>query len=156
MNDKELNEILNRCEAASKGPWRSVIEGRDHTSGNSFIMTGIEDNENIWSKNRGEDINLIGATIEDQDFIAHAKQDIPKLISEIKKLNTYKNYLRDLIYILKENYSEQEKTDDFSNGIKFGYESVLGLIESQASAFNLNFDEIGFNDFENIKNKNNG
>ncbi|EPH35727.1 hypothetical protein L293_0320 [Acinetobacter gyllenbergii CIP 110306 = MTCC 11365] len=33
-----------------------------------------------------EDIELIGATITDQDFIANAKQDIPKLISEIFRL----------------------------------------------------------------------
>lgn len=33
-----------------------------------------------------EDIELLGATIADQDFIAHARQDIPKLLQEIKFL----------------------------------------------------------------------
>lgn len=33
-----------------------------------------------------EDIELLGATIADQDFIAHARQDIPKLLQEIKRL----------------------------------------------------------------------
>lgn len=36
--------------------------------------------------NRKDDIELIGATIADQDFIAHARQDIPLLLSEIKRL----------------------------------------------------------------------
>ena len=48
-----------------------LSEGRDHESGSSFIMT----NE--------DDIELNGATVVDQDFIDHAKQDIPKLVSEI-------------------------------------------------------------------------
>src|SRR5882757_7084383 len=54
-----------------QGPWKSYIEGRDHTSDSNFIMTG------------GEDIELLGATEADQVFIAHARQDIPQLLAEI-------------------------------------------------------------------------
>ena len=79
ISDYELNQIKQRCDKATSGPWVSYIEGRDHTSGSNFIMTG---NKN----NRGEDIELIGGTIYDQDFIAHARQDIPNLINEIKRL----------------------------------------------------------------------
>ncbi|EUK18399.1 hypothetical protein [Commensalibacter papalotli (ex Servin-Garciduenas et al. 2014)] len=32
------------------------------------------------------DIELLGVICEDQDFIAHARQDIPKSIEEIKLL----------------------------------------------------------------------
>lgn len=86
MTDKELSEIKARLDLAAKGEWKSYIEGRDHTSGSSFIMTGVKEGEDIWSKNRGEDIELTGATNADQDFIAHAKQDIPKLLLEIDNL----------------------------------------------------------------------
>jgi len=68
--EEELREIEARCERASPGPWHSFIEGRDHTSGSSFIMTGPDDA-------RGADIELSGATDDDQDFIAHARQDVP-------------------------------------------------------------------------------
>ncbi len=34
----------------------------------------------------GEDIEMVGATDEDQDFIASCRQDIPLLISEIERL----------------------------------------------------------------------
>ena len=37
-------------------------------------------------ENRGEDIEMSGATIADYEFIANAKQDIPKLIAEIREL----------------------------------------------------------------------
>ncbi|WP_456310866.1 hypothetical protein [Serratia proteamaculans] len=79
ISDEELFLIKERCEKTSKGPWISYVEGRDHSSGSNFIMTGGENN-------RGEDIELVGATIEDQEFMAHAKQDIPRLINEIERL----------------------------------------------------------------------
>lgn len=79
LNLDELEAIRLRCEQARQGPWTSFVEGRDHTSGSSFVMIGE-------GKNRGEDIELSGATVEDQDFIAHARQDVPRLLSEIYRL----------------------------------------------------------------------
>jgi hypothetical protein len=79
MNDKQLQEIEKRCNAATPGPWVSYVEGRDHVSGSNFIMTGTKEA-------RGEDIELTGATVADQDFIAHARQDIPQLLEEIQRL----------------------------------------------------------------------
>ena len=74
MDINEINDIKERCEKATPGPWKSYIEGRDHTSGSSFIRTA------------GEDIELTGATTNDQDFIAAARQDIPALIEEVYRL----------------------------------------------------------------------
>jgi hypothetical protein len=79
LDDDQLKAIRQRCNAATPGPWLSMIEGRDHTSGNSFIQTGRD-------KRRGNDIELFGATDADQDFIAHARQDIPTLLEEIDRL----------------------------------------------------------------------
>lgn len=75
MNDTKLEQIRERCNRATKGPWISFVEDRDHTCGSNFIKTS------------GNDIELIGATVDDQDFIANARQDIPWLINEICKLN---------------------------------------------------------------------
>ncbi len=74
MTDKELKEIEHRANQATKGPWKAYIEDRDHESGSSFIMTA------------GSDIELIGATEADYDFIAHVRQDIPKLLQALKEL----------------------------------------------------------------------
>jgi len=80
ISDQELEQILARCNATTAGPWKSYVEGRDHESGSDFIMTGME-------PQRGNDIELIGALKQyDQDFIASAKQDIPLLVNEIKRL----------------------------------------------------------------------
>jgi hypothetical protein len=87
MTNQELEAIKARYEATSVAPWVSFIEGRDCESGSSFIMTGIPKGEHIWGENRGEDLEIIGATNADLDFIAHARQDIPRLLEEIERLN---------------------------------------------------------------------
>ena len=73
--DAELDAIDRACNAATPGPWKSFIEGRDHTGGSHFIRTG------------GEDIELCGpARIADQDFIADARQSVPLLVAEVRRL----------------------------------------------------------------------
>jgi len=79
ITDEELAEMLARAASAKDGPWTSYIEGRDHTSGSSFIMTGPPGS-------RGSDIELSGASAADQDFIAAAKQDVPRLVAEVRRL----------------------------------------------------------------------
>jgi hypothetical protein len=86
MTNQELEEIKARCEATSVAPWVSFIEGRDCESGSSFIMTGIQKGEHIWGENRGEDLYVTGGINTDLDFIAHARQDIPRLLEEIERL----------------------------------------------------------------------
>jgi hypothetical protein len=84
--DSEIAQMKHRLLQTSVAPWVSFIEGRDCESGSSFIMTGIPKGENIWGETRGEDIYITGATDDDKDFIAHARQDIPMLIGEIERL----------------------------------------------------------------------
>ncbi len=73
-------EVRGRCEIATSGPWKPIIEGRDQPlGGDSFILRGTENA-------RQEDLYLTGATIADHDFIAHARQDIPLLLDEIETL----------------------------------------------------------------------
>jgi len=79
MTDDQLREIEERCNAASAAPWESFIEGRDHMGGDDFIRTGGMDDSS-------PDIYLTQATHADQDFIAHARQDIPALIAEVRRL----------------------------------------------------------------------
>lgn len=76
---QQLNEIKARLAKTTAGEWVSYVEGRDHTSGCSFIMTGV------GGSTRGPDIELSGATADDQDFIAHARQDIEILLALVEK-----------------------------------------------------------------------
>jgi hypothetical protein len=74
MTDKELDEIRERCDRSSPGPWKAWVEGRDHTSGSSIVQTAADD------------IEMSGATEADYDFIANARQDIPRLLEEVRRL----------------------------------------------------------------------
>jgi hypothetical protein len=56
MTEAELAEISARCDEATPPPWRSIVEGRDHTSGSSFIRRGE-------GAVRHEDIELTGASV---------------------------------------------------------------------------------------------
>jgi hypothetical protein len=78
LTQPDLQAIEARCMAASPGPWRSWIEGRDHTSGDSVITTGEGD---IYIHPAATPAHPY-----DQDFIASARQDIPRLIAEIRRL----------------------------------------------------------------------
>ena len=79
-NNNKLREIKKRLSNIRPFPWKSYIEGRDHQSGDSFIMVQTKDG-------REEDLYLTGATDNEQDFIAHAPEDISFLIEEIEKLH---------------------------------------------------------------------
>lgn len=81
LDKNELDEIRRRAEAASPGPWKAFIEGRDHLSGSSFIRVGER-------SARRADMELTGATAADYDFIAHARQDVPLLVGELLRLRT--------------------------------------------------------------------
>ncbi|HTW69077.1 MAG TPA: hypothetical protein VME47_04245 [Acetobacteraceae bacterium] len=74
LTGTDLDEIEARLRAATPGPWKSYVEGRDHTSGSSFVATP------------SSDIELAGATVADQDFIAHAREDLPRLLNEVRRL----------------------------------------------------------------------
>jgi len=76
LSDEEMAKIRSRSDAATPGPWREYIEDRDSFSGSDFIMT------------EGNDLNIIGASSADYEFIAHARQDIPKLLAEIERLRS--------------------------------------------------------------------
>jgi len=73
ISDEELDLLEQLYLQATPGPWRSMIEGRDHDSGSHFFMT------------QGEDIGLNGATYADQDFIAAVRNALPTLLAEIRK-----------------------------------------------------------------------
>jgi hypothetical protein len=74
ITDEELDQMETRLRDATSGPWTSYVEGREHMSGSSFIQTPTSD------------IELSGATVADQDFIAHAREDLPKLLIEVRRL----------------------------------------------------------------------
>lgn len=77
MTDKILQEIADRAEAATPGPWRAHITNRRkpevYSDGNAH---------------RPDPNPLVAASIlrkRDAEFIAHARSDVDFLLSELQK-----------------------------------------------------------------------
>jgi hypothetical protein len=69
VSPERLLAMQQRLDKAKKGPWQASLEGRDHTSGDSCLCTP-----------EGP-IDLAGATDDDIEWIAHARQDMPDLLA---------------------------------------------------------------------------
>jgi hypothetical protein len=86
---EQLSTIEERAAAASPGPWESFVEGRDHNSGDSFIRTGgmNGDGPDLYIQHDFPDQERdVSAAIANQDFIAQARQDVPRLVAEVRRL----------------------------------------------------------------------
>lgn len=79
VTDVELNEIEHLCLAAQPGDWQAYIEGIHHASGSDIVMTAI-------GGERGNDLEILGGTVDDLIFVAHARADILRLNAEIRAL----------------------------------------------------------------------
>jgi hypothetical protein len=86
LEDAELDAIQARCNAASPGPWESFIEGRDHWSGDDFIRVG-DDGADMYVSRDGPG-TIRPASAQDLDFIASARQDVPRLLAEVRRLRS--------------------------------------------------------------------
>lgn len=76
---RKLKEIKERLSKTEETEWIAYIEGRDFSSGSSFIMINSDET-------RINDIEILGATDDELDFIANSKKDIKFLLQEIDKL----------------------------------------------------------------------
>lgn len=87
ISGHELDEIEQRAQAASPAPWEAFIEARDHTAGDDFIrIGGFDDAQPDMYIQHYLGANSVRVPAADLDFIAHARQDIPRLVAEIRRL----------------------------------------------------------------------
>ena len=84
MNEKEFQEIKERCEKATPGPWKVLnipYNGYDDpeivTKDGTYICQTTYDMQSQSEKHNVD---------EDTEFIAHAREDILKLLREIEIL----------------------------------------------------------------------
>ena len=86
LTDDKLNAMQQRCDAATASPWWAWVEGRDGPSGDTFIGLGkspqLKDLYLLHGSGEGS------VSVADVDFIAHARQDIPALLAEVRRLRS--------------------------------------------------------------------
>ena len=69
----------------------------------------------------------------------------------MKTDETYRLYLRDLVYLIKERHADLKADPDkneFKDGEEFGYYAVLEMIKNQTTAFMIEPTDFGYDDFE--------
>ncbi len=87
LTDSELAQIEIRATLATAGPWQSFVEGRDHTSGDSFIRTGgLDDSSPDLYVSFALTGSMKPAGSDDLDFIAASRQDVVRLVAEVRRL----------------------------------------------------------------------
>src|SRR5215472_847851 len=87
LTEAELHRIERRCEAASKQPRECFLESHGGLGGSSFIRVGgMDDNEPDMYASRDGVEGLMPASDGDLDFIAYARQDLPDLLAEVRRL----------------------------------------------------------------------
>ena len=89
ISEAELEEMEARALAATGAPWEAFVEDRDHSSGDDFIRTGGLDDASpdmYVSLAFGDRPGTVPAPPADLDFIAAARQDVPRLVIEVRRL----------------------------------------------------------------------
>jgi hypothetical protein len=87
LDDDELEQIERRSLSGTPGPWQAFVEGRDHYGGDDFIRTGgLDDDAADMSIGLHVGTQAVPVPPEDLDFIASAKQVVPRLVAEIRRL----------------------------------------------------------------------
>jgi hypothetical protein len=81
LSAEELQRIERLVDAATPGPWISYVVGRDAHAQSNCIELGSCNELGSFSY-----VELIGSSVADQDFIAGARQDIPRLLREVRAL----------------------------------------------------------------------
>ena len=61
-----------------------------------------------------------------------------------------------MIYLIKEQIQNMNPKNEFELGLKCGYEQILETIQNQTIAFEIDLEEISFNDFEKFTNNSQG
>lgn len=79
MTEQELQAIKERVEKATRGPWKWE---QDFLDCEEFYS---EDEHEIITAGCGQNVGFVHIKGNDAEFIAHAREDVPTLIAEVKR-----------------------------------------------------------------------
>jgi hypothetical protein len=93
LTDEQLAEIRKRAEAATAGPWKYTDRDNVVYTANADYKYAVEVAEEIGHKFDGE-------------FIAHAREDVPKLIAEVERLRRELSFIAN-VDLMKNAYNAE-------------------------------------------------
>jgi hypothetical protein len=82
LSDDAMLELERLSAAADPPPWKAMVEGRDHTAGDSFIQVGDGSarREDLYVSRDGAPAGAV-----DLDLIAAARNALPLLLDEVRR-----------------------------------------------------------------------
>lgn len=85
LTEADIAAMEERVSGASPGPWHACADnvGQQRVSGKTYIYA---ETHNVWLQKREVDANT--------EFIAHSRDDIPRLIAEVRRLREENAALR--------------------------------------------------------------
>jgi hypothetical protein len=81
LSEEELERMERRVAAATVGPWLADSDEPEPAANISVIELGSCNELGTFKS-----IELVGASPADHDFIVNARQDIPRLLQEVRQL----------------------------------------------------------------------
>lgn len=90
LTNEEITQIRERAEKATEGPWQYNGIGGVFSAHAVSYHYAWKNTKEICSLNDGEYIENQNEE-NDANFIAHAREDIPKLLAEIERLRELLN-----------------------------------------------------------------
>lgn len=110
MTDDELAAIEARLAATTRGPWRSCWDDAANGDGHSdaydwpAIYHPIDGVKPVDLPHEAQvvsvmyyDGTLVGCREPDAAFIAHAREDVPALLAEVRRLQTLLDFRRSVV-----------------------------------------------------------
>lgn len=91
MTEEQLKEIEARANAATPGPWKVEWDY------NGLRVSEGESKEDYWDTFANDDVDL--------PFMSHAREDIPKLLAEVRRLRAQRK-----VYVVSIQTSDQYGT----------------------------------------------
>lgn len=86
LSAEDISAIAERLASATAGPWQAFVEGRDHVAGDDCVRTGgLNDDSPDMYVSLATEGGVRPAGAQDLDFIAHARQDIGRLLDALEE-----------------------------------------------------------------------
>ncbi|MFE6054845.1 hypothetical protein ACFQ6N_29170 [Kitasatospora sp. NPDC056446] len=92
LTEADLDAMERRISGATPGPWVPLLETRSATGGGSFIQVApdaAEQDDEIYLRRFTGGREVLGPDRQadaDLDFVASAREDMPRLVAEVRRL----------------------------------------------------------------------
>lgn len=107
----DLDAVEARVNAATPGPWgvgngTNVVRGLEVTGCGSYTciqsVAEIDDDRCDWDRDEAVEVDQE----DDADFIAAARQDVPRLVAEVRRLRAELDALRERTQACADGYDQ--------------------------------------------------